>query len=64
MKTEKFPLAQIRKENLKEVKGGGSYERRCPVCGSWCNVLIVDAASGACRFECPDCSYLSEIVIL
>lgn len=64
MKTEKFPQAQIQKEKLKEVKGGGSYERRCPVCGSWCNVLIVDASIGTVRFECPDCHYLSEIVIL
>lgn len=56
-------LTQIRKEDLKYIKGGG-YQRRCPRCGTLCNVIVIDSVNGAYQFECPNCFYISEVVIL
>lgn len=63
MKIENFTQAEIRKEDLKYVKGGG-YQRFCPRCGTLCNVIFMDPASGAFQFECPKCSYISEVIII
>lgn len=61
MKTEKFSQSKIKKEDLQYIKGSG-YQRFCPLCGALCNIIYME--HGAFQFECPACSYISEVIIL